>query len=97
MQFNQHVIIETNKSTERIFPVVPDVEHPDFFPRMNKLVELNVKLSEIGKSDMPDALKTLARLPYMERLIAGMFQIFIMKPIECGSYDLAEDKAALTF
>lgn len=44
MQFNQHVIIETNKTTERIFPAVPDVEHPDFFKRMDKLVELNTKV-----------------------------------------------------
>jgi hypothetical protein len=43
-QFNQHVIIETNKTTERIFPAVPDVEHPDFFTRMDRLVELNGKV-----------------------------------------------------
>lgn len=44
VQFNQHVIIETNKTTERIFPAVPDVEHPDFFKKMDRLVELNTKV-----------------------------------------------------
>lgn len=43
-QFNQHVIIETNKTTERIFPAVPDVEHPEFFVKMDKLVQLNNKV-----------------------------------------------------
>lgn len=45
MQFNQHVILETNKTTERIFPAVPDVESPEFFQRMDKLVELS---SQVG-------------------------------------------------
>jgi hypothetical protein len=42
------VIIETNKTTERIFPAVPDVEHPDFFKRMDRLVELNTKVCTCG-------------------------------------------------
>lgn len=47
-QFNQHVIIETNKTTERIFPAVPDVEHPDFFKKMDYLVELNGKVGTVS-------------------------------------------------
>jgi hypothetical protein len=38
------VIIETNKSTERLFPAVPDVESPEFFMRMDRLVEYNSKV-----------------------------------------------------
>lgn len=38
------MIIETNKTTERIFPAVPDVEHPQFFDKMDKLVKLNNKV-----------------------------------------------------
>lgn len=38
------VIIETNKSTERIFPAVPDVENPEFFRRMDLLVKYNAQV-----------------------------------------------------
>jgi magnesium-protoporphyrin IX monomethyl ester (oxidative) cyclase len=48
LQFNQHVIIETNKTTERIFPAVPDVEHPEFFNKMDELVKLNNMVREGG-------------------------------------------------
>jgi magnesium-protoporphyrin IX monomethyl ester (oxidative) cyclase len=41
------VIIETNKTTERIFPAVPDVEHPEFFNKMDELVKLNRKVSPV--------------------------------------------------
>eukprot|EP00775_Hariotina_reticulata_P003879 gene3879-4134_t len=96
-QFNQHVIIETNKTTERIFPAVPDVEHPDFFMRMDRLVQLQTKVIELGRSDLPAPLKALARAPYIERMVAEMFQIFIMKPIDCGSFDLQDNQTQLVY
>ena len=38
---NRHVIIETNKTTARIFPEVPDCETPQFWEHMEKLIVLN--------------------------------------------------------
>jgi magnesium-protoporphyrin IX monomethyl ester (oxidative) cyclase len=98
-QFNQHVIIETNKSTERLFPAVPDVESAAFFQRMDKLVELNQKLVDISSSSMPKPLQSLARLPIVERMIAEIFQIFIMKPKDCGSVDMLspEEQAQVVY
>ncbi len=37
----RHVIIETNKTTARIFPEVPDCETPEFWDHMEKLIVLN--------------------------------------------------------
>jgi len=96
-QFNQHVIIETNKTTERIFPAVPDVEHPDFFKRMDYLVELNTKVVNIGKQDLPGPVKALMRAPLVERMIAEIFQIFIMTPKDVGSFDLEQNQEALVY
>lgn len=90
----QHVIIETNKSTERLFPAVPDVENPEFFKKMDHLVELNTKLVDISKSSMPKPLQSLARLPILERMIAEMFQLYVMTPKDCGSYDLLSPEQA---
>lgn len=95
--FPPAVIIETNKSTERIFPAVPDVESPEFFTRMDKLVKYNEQLVAIGKSEQSDAVKNLMRLPILERMVAEIFQIFIMTPKETGSIDFAENKAAIVY
>jgi magnesium-protoporphyrin IX monomethyl ester (oxidative) cyclase len=54
-QFNQHVIIETNRTTARIFPEVIDVENPEFFKRLDQLVVTNTQLIALGKSDSPFA------------------------------------------
>jgi magnesium-protoporphyrin IX monomethyl ester (oxidative) cyclase len=56
-----------------------------------------VQVIEIGQSDMPGPLKALARAPYVERMIAGIFQIFIMTPKDCGSFDLEADQAQLSY
>jgi len=96
-QFNQHVILETNKSTERIFPAVPDVNHPEFFKKMDLLVKYNGQIAAIGKMDIPEPLKVVMRLPLIERMVAEIFQIFIMKPIDCGSYDLEAQQAQLSY
>jgi magnesium-protoporphyrin IX monomethyl ester (oxidative) cyclase len=98
-QFNQHVIIETNKSTERLFPAVPDVESPEFFRRMDRLVELNTKLVAIGRSDSPDVVKTASKLPIIAGMVSEMLQIFLMKPKDCGSVDLAapEQRASIVY
>lgn len=69
---------------------VPDCEHPDYFVRMNKLVDLNEKLLAIKASDAPEFVKTLQSAPIIERMIAGVWQIFIMKPLDCGSIDINE-------
>jgi magnesium-protoporphyrin IX monomethyl ester (oxidative) cyclase len=52
---------------------------------------------ELGKSDLPGPLKALARAPYVERMIAGIFQIFIMSPKDVGSFDLQPSQEALSY
>eukprot|EP01025_Chloroclados_australasicus_P061638 TRINITY_DN8103_c1_g3_i1.p1 TRINITY_DN8103_c1_g3~~TRINITY_DN8103_c1_g3_i1.p1 ORF type:complete len:407 (-),score=53.74 TRINITY_DN8103_c1_g3_i1:235-1455(-) len=96
-QFNQHVIIETNNSTARLFPQVPDCEHPEYFKRMDRLVELNEKLLAVKASDAPDFVKKLQSAPIIERMIAGILQIFLMKPMDCGSTDLEPVTAYQSF
>lgn len=64
---------------------------------MDKLVELNNKVVELGRSDMPAPLKALARAPYVERMIAEIFQIFIMSPKDTGSFDLEANQTQLSY
>ena len=44
-QFNQHVIIETNRTTARIFPAVCDVENPEFFARLDRVRALSFTMA----------------------------------------------------
>lgn len=48
---------------------------------------------------IPDPLKWILRLPLLERMFAEIVQILVMKPIDCGSVDLAEkeEQAGLVY
>lgn len=92
-QFNQHVIIETNKTTERIFPEVPDVEHPEFFVTMDRMVVANDELAKIGASSAPDFLKTIQRLPHIATIAAGCLALFFGPQKRVGSADIESEMA----
>ncbi|KAK9786692.1 hypothetical protein WJX73_003154 [Symbiochloris irregularis] len=97
-QFNRHVIIETNKTTARIFPQVPDCEAPIFWERMENLINCNKKLAAIGASEAPAWLKNLQRLPVFERFAKNLLLVFLGPQLDIGSVDFVpEGDAALAF
>ena len=96
LQFNIHVIIETNKTTQRIFPEVIDCENPQFQRHLDNLVELNQKLVDIGRSGAPGPLQLLQKLPVYAGFAAELLGLWLLPPLKGGSYEL-ENKAALVY
>lgn len=94
-QFNQHVIIETNKTTERIFPEVPDVEDAGFFPRLDRMVALSEKLAAIGKSDAPGPLKSLQKAPVLASFFGELLSLYFAPVKSTGSADLVPEVQAV--
>ncbi|CAG9460440.1 unnamed protein product [Pedinophyceae sp. YPF-701] len=91
-EFNQHVIIETNETTKRIFPLVPDVEDPRFFAALDRAVELNAKLTALGKDASP-----LQKLPLIAGIGKECLSLMLMKGIETGSLDINLDEAQMVY
>ena len=69
---------------------MPDHTNPEYFPKMDRLVELNEQLLAINRSDAPAIVKKLQQAPILERMVANVWQIFTMKPLEIGSVDVNE-------
>jgi len=82
-EFNQHVIIETNKTTARIFPEVIDCENPEFFRRMDKMVEANNALVSLGS----DA-SFFQKAPLQFTIASQLLAIVLMPTIRSGSWDV---------
>lgn len=74
-------------------PKVPDVENPEFFKIMDRLVKYNTQIANINKMNLPKPLRTLLTLPLIERMVAGIWQSFIMTPLESGSVDQLSKEA----
>eukprot|EP00245_Coleochaete_scutata_P009369 TRINITY_DN3069_c0_g1_i1.p1 TRINITY_DN3069_c0_g1~~TRINITY_DN3069_c0_g1_i1.p1 ORF type:complete len:434 (+),score=105.80 TRINITY_DN3069_c0_g1_i1:218-1519(+) len=96
-QFNMHVIIETNRTTARIFPAVLDCENPIFKERLDKLVVLNTQLSAIGASDAPEALKNIQKLPLIAQFVYLLLALFNMTPVDSGTVDFIDEEASLVY
>ena len=80
--YDIHVIKKTNESSGKVFPVILNVEHPDFFKHMDAAADASLAMTEISKSSQPKPLKLLRQLPHVAKIGAKMVQLYFMKPID---------------
>jgi magnesium-protoporphyrin IX monomethyl ester (oxidative) cyclase len=95
--FDMHVIVETNRTTARIFPAVLDVENPEFQAKLDKLVVLNQQLIDVGKTNLPAPIKLIQRLPAIAGFVSVLLALYLMKPVDSGSLDFAEPEAQIVY
>lgn len=81
-QFDQYVIRKTNQSAKTLFPVILDVEHPEFFALLDKCSDLNQKICDIEKRNLVSFIKNLLKIPYYLILVINLLKIYFIKPIE---------------
>ena len=96
-EFDMHVIIETNRTTARIFPAVPDVENPEFKRKLDRMVEINEKLIAVGEGQDIPLVKNLKRIPLVAALASQLLAAYLMPPIDSGSVDFAEFEPRLVY
>ncbi len=82
VKFDRDVIHYTNDTSARAFPVILDTEHPEFYPRLHQCAELNLKITEINRSQQPQALKFIRKLPLILGILGHLFRLFLIKPID---------------
>ncbi|KAK9725920.1 hypothetical protein RND81_05G177600 [Saponaria officinalis] len=73
-----HVIIETNRTTARIFLAVLDVENPEFKRKLDWMVEINEKLQVVGQSDNIAVVKNLKRVPLIAAFVSELLAAYVM-------------------
>lgn len=91
------MLIQTNRTTARIFPAVPDVENPEFKRKLDRMVVINEKLMAVGESDDTAFVKNLKRVPHIAALVSEILAAYLMPPIESGSVDFADFEPKLVY
>lgn len=81
-EYNKQVISKTNETSARAFGEILNTEHPEFFTRLEKCSELNVKLAEIGSSQRPGIVKLFLKLPVIAEILWHLLRIYLVKPID---------------
>jgi magnesium-protoporphyrin IX monomethyl ester (oxidative) cyclase len=80
--YDIHVIQKTNDSAGRVFPVILNVEHPDFVKLLDASSAANSQIVAIGESNQPGFVKLLRRIPHIATIGVNMLRLYLMKPID---------------
>ncbi|NCJ05018.1 magnesium-protoporphyrin IX monomethyl ester (oxidative) cyclase [Synechococcales cyanobacterium C] len=80
-EYDKEVIQKTNETAGRVFPIILDVEHPQFYQRLETCLTTNEKLRAIDASNQPKALKFLRKLPLYVSNGAQFLALYLLKPI----------------
>lgn len=80
-EYDKEVIEKTNDTAGRVFPVILDVDHPDFYGSLEKCVVNNEKLRAIAQSDSPSPVKLLRKLPHYISNGVELIKMYFIKPI----------------
>jgi magnesium-protoporphyrin IX monomethyl ester (oxidative) cyclase len=81
-QFDIHVIRKTNQSSKTVFPVILDVDHPDFFSLLDKCAEMNLELSNIEKTQTNPLQKMITKIFYGSQIISNLIKLYFIPAIE---------------
>ena len=85
-EYDKHVIKKTNETSARVFPVILDVENPEFYDRLEICIKNNEKLSAIASSNTPKFLQLFQKLPLYVSNGWQFVRLYLMKPIDVVSW-----------
>jgi magnesium-protoporphyrin IX monomethyl ester (oxidative) cyclase len=79
--FDEEVVRQTNATAARAFPVMLNVEHPEFFKRLDRCAGRNLKLKAIAASHLPRPLKFLRKVPHVLGTAGDLLRLFFLPTI----------------
>jgi magnesium-protoporphyrin IX monomethyl ester (oxidative) cyclase len=80
-EYDKLVIEKTNETAGRVFPIVLDVNKPEFYDRLETCVSNNEKLRAIDASNAPGFVKGLQKLPVFLSNGWQFVKLYLMKPL----------------
>ncbi|MEL6138090.1 MAG: magnesium-protoporphyrin IX monomethyl ester (oxidative) cyclase [Cyanobacteria bacterium J06628_6] len=81
-QFDTEVIRKTNETSARAFPVVLNVEHPEFFRRLDRCAERNLKLKIITTEPISKLRQRLRQIPLVAGIVGDLVRLYLIKPVD---------------
>ena len=80
-QFDVDVIRATNNTSARAFPVILNVDHPDFFKRLDRCAARNLKLKAIAEGSGSKLWKWARKVPLIAGTALDLIRLYLIKPI----------------
>jgi magnesium-protoporphyrin IX monomethyl ester (oxidative) cyclase len=80
-EYDKQVIEQTNDTASRVFPIILDVNNPEFYERLETCVTNNEKLREIDNSNAPKLVKLVRKLSHYISNGWQFLKLYLIKPI----------------
>lgn len=81
-EYDIHVIKKTNETAGRVFPIILDVESPEFYQRLDICIKNNERLTAISNGNSPKFLQFLQKVPIYISHGWQFLKLYLMKPID---------------
>ena len=81
-EYDREVIRKTNETSARAFPTILNVDHPEFFKRLERCADRNEELKAIETSNAPKIVKLFRKLPLMTGIFWDLLILYLIKPID---------------
>ncbi|CAM9092359.1 unnamed protein product [Discosporangium mesarthrocarpum] len=78
-KFDIHVIRKTNQSSGRLFPVILDVDHPQFFIYLENCAKANFNLIDLSQNKK--FFNFFYKIPNYLFLVVNLVKLYLLKPI----------------
>lgn len=79
-EFDRQVVEKTNATAGNAFPIALDTAHPQFFVRLHRCADLNLKIAAIEQTNRPKWLKSLQKLPYQLTIGGHLLRLYLLAP-----------------
>ncbi len=80
-EYDIEVIKKTNVNAGKVFPIILDVENPEFYDRLDTCIKNNTELTKITNSGIPKFLQIFQKLPLYLANGWQFIRLYLMKPI----------------
>lgn len=77
--YDMEVIRKTNHDAGKVFPIVLDVENPEFEASLQRCIANNAELRRIAQDDKP--FKGLRKLPFYLKNLTEFARLYFLKPL----------------
>ncbi len=73
---------KTNDTAARAFPIYLNVDHLQFFLRLERAADRNLKIKQLMDSSAPGWLKQLRKAPLVLGIVGDLLRLYWIKPLD---------------
>jgi magnesium-protoporphyrin IX monomethyl ester (oxidative) cyclase len=81
-EFDKEVVRKTNDTAARAFPIYLNVDHPEFFPRLERAAARNLTIKQIMANPAPGWVKQIRKLPLVLGIVGDLLRLYLIQPLD---------------